>query len=427
MIAKISEVTRVYRTNEIWREEDQAWQQGGWQERPFVSSKETTDVVFQRYAFGKHARVAAKALAGVLTTAGDLKQAGEALLNSDSSLDKRTVESSSSGALTGTADKGASIRNYTIEAKQMAKSQKNEGIVLDSTAPTLMAAGSNQMKLTMNDKTISFSVYILPTDTNQQALQKIRGAIHYTKSDIHTSLVLDDSNKTIQLQLISMETGTEQAFSITDIYGNAAAVSGINHVVQHAEDAIYHINGNPAVNSASNEISLDEGNVSLTLQEASQVPIEIAIRPDTMGIKRQVQALVDRYNSLHLMLTQSGGLLSSEASEAVMGKLFSLPLEDIGINLNADGSLSVDTFVLEQQAQLNFGLLEYSLRGFGGLAAALNVAASKLLDPPSYELLDPNQALFQSFSNYQFSEWDGNPINTYLPVPLSGILMNDYI
>jgi hypothetical protein len=136
---------------------------------------------------------------------------------------------------------------------------------------------------------------------------------------------------------------------------------------------------------------------------------------------------VNRYNSLHFMLTQSGGLLSSEASEAVIGKLSSLPLEQIGIQLSSDGLLKVDTFILEEQVHTSFAALDFSLRGFGGLAVALNVAANKLLDPPSYELLDQGQTLFQSFNNYQFSKWDDTPINTYLPVPLSGILMNDFI
>jgi flagellar capping protein FliD len=427
MIAKVSEVTRIYRTNEIWREEDQAWQQGGWQERPLVSSKESANLVLQRYAFGYHARLAATALASVLTSAGQLKLAGEALLNSGSALDTRNVESSNPFAVKGIADQQAVISNYSIQIEQTAKSQINEGTFVDKNATTHTAAGSNQMKLTMDDQSFSFSVYILPTETNHQVLQKIRGAIQQTKPNLKVDLKYDNFNQSIQLKVSSRDTGTAQAFSIQDIYGDAAMISGINEVSQQAEDAVYQINGAALVTSPSNEITLDNGNVTLHLLDTTKEPAVVAIRPDIAGIKRQVQALVNRYNSLHLLLTQSGDLLSSEASQSVMGKLTSLPLEEIGIQLSSDGSLKVDTLMLEQQASSSFAALELSLRGFGGLAAALNVAANKLLDPPSYELLDQGQALFQSFNNYQFSEWDGNPVNTYLPVPLSGILMNDYI
>ncbi|SFM15295.1 Flagellar hook-associated protein 2 C-terminus [Paenibacillus sp. 1_12] len=427
MISKISEVNRVYRTNEIWREEEHAWQEGGWQYRPLVSSKASAEVVFQRYAFGQHARATAMAVAGLLTTAEQLKQAGEAMLGSDSSLDRRAVEISNPSVLKAQVKKSAQIGSYVIQSKQIAKSQLNDGAILQSTTPTLMTAGSNQMKLITENQTASFSIYILATDTNQQALQKIRSAINSTKSDLHASIAWDDLKNTVQLRLNSLHTGSEYAFSIVDIYGNAVAISGITNVTQQAADAIYHINGSAEVVSASNQIDLDQGNVLITLQAASKEPVQVDIRPDRIGISQQVQALVNRYNSLHLMLTQSGGLLTSEASESVMSKLTSLPLEMIGIQLNADGSLKVDLSILEQQAQSRFDLLEFSLRGFGGLAAALNVAAKTLLDPPSFELLDQGQALFQSFNNYQVSQRDGAPVNTYLPLPLSGILMNNYI
>ncbi|MCU6790708.1 hypothetical protein OB236_01090 [Paenibacillus sp. WQ 127069] len=427
MISKISEVNRIYRTNDIWREEDHAWQEGGWQYRPLVSSKASAEVVFQRYAFGQHARATAMAVAGLLTSAEQLKQAGEAMLGSDSSLDHRTVEVSHPSVLTAVVQKGAQIGSYIIQSDQIAKAQLNDGIVLQRTSPTLMTAGSNQMKLVTENQTTSFSIYILSTDTNQQALQKIRSAINSTKSDLQASIAWDDLKDTVQLKINSLHTGAAHAFSIMDIYGNASTISGIANVTQQAEDAVYRINSDTPVVSASNQIVWDQGNVSITLLAASEEPVQINIYPDLIGIKRQVQALVDRYNSLHLLLTQSGGLLTSEASESVMGKLTSLPLEMIGIQLNADGSLKVDLSVLEQQAISRFDLLEFSLRGFGGLAAALNVAAKTLLDPPSFELLDQGQALFQSFNNYQLNQRDGTPVNTYLPLPLSGILMNDYI
>jgi flagellar hook-associated protein 2 len=426
MIAKVSEVTQVYRTNEIWREDDHNWRQGGWQERPLVSSKESADLVFGRYAFGQHARAAAMALAGVLNIAGQLRQAGEALLSAGSSLDQRTVESSNPAAIIGVADQRAAISSYHIQVEHTAKSQVNEGNLMNTNAITHIAAGSNQMKMIMDGQTHSFSVYILPTDTNHQVLNKIRGAVIQTKANLNAELLRDDLNGSIHLR-ISSRTGSEQAFSIQDIYGNAAAISGINQVSQQSEDAVYQINGSPSVTSASNEILLDKESIVLTLLDIAREPVVVDIRPDIAGIKAQVQALVNRYNSLHFMLTQSGGLLSSEASEAVIGKLSSLPLEQIGIQLSSDGLLKVDTFILEEQVHTSFAALDFSLRGFGGLAVALNVAANKLLDPPSYELLDQGQTLFQSFNNYQFSKWDDTPINTYLPVPLSGILMNDFI
>jgi flagellar capping protein FliD len=187
------------------------------------------------------------------------------------------------------------------------------------------------------------------------------------------------------------------------------------------------VDDSPSIASSSNLILLDKRNVSVTLHAPSAEPVSLDILPDTTGISMQVQTLVNRYNSLHLALTQAGGLLTSDAVEAVMGKLTSLPLEELGIQLNSDGSLKLDTFLLEGQAKSDFAQLERSMRGYGGLAAALTIAASTLLDQPAFDLLDKGQALFQSFNNYQVKEQDGTPIHTYLPIPLSGILMNDYI
>jgi flagellar hook-associated protein 2 len=426
LISKVSEVSRVYRTNELWHGEEETSRHRTWQESTY-SSKIAAKHVFERYVFGQQALATAQGLEGVLTHTEHLKQAGEALLSPGSSMDRRTAESSNPDVLTATAEPEAVIRSYKILAKQIAKSQINTGAVMESNALTELAAGSKQMKLIMNDQNSSFSVYILQTDTNQQVLQKIRGAIQQTGASIVASLSPSMSNGMVRLELNSLNTGKANTFSIIDVYGNAAEWSGIKEVSQSARDAFYKVDDSPSIASSSNQILLDKRNVTVTLHTASPEPVELAIIPDSTGISMQVQALINRYNSLNLMLTQASGLLTSVAAEAVMGKLASLPLEELGLQLNSDGSLKLDTFLLEQQAKSSFGQLERSMRGFGGLAAALTVAANTLLDQPSFDLLDKGHELFQSFNNYQVKEHEGNPINTYLPVPLSGILMNDYI
>jgi flagellar capping protein FliD len=427
MIPKVSEVTRIYRTNELWHGEEEALRQRTWQDSSSAPSKAAANRIYERYAFGREALSTAQGLAGVLTNTEHLKQAGEALLSSGSSLDRRTAESSDPSVLTGTALPEAVIRSYTILSRQIARAQVNNGTAMDPDAPTTLTPGSKQMRLIQDNHTTSFSVYIMQSETNRQVLQKIRDTIQQTDARIQALLIENSVSSSIRLELSSKKTGKVNTFSVIDVYGTAAEWSGISTVSQSAQDAVYKVDESPSIASSSNHILLDKRNVAVTLLTASSEPVELAVLPDSIGISMQVQALINRYNSLHLALTQAGGLLTSDAAEAVMGKLAFLPLEELGIQLNADGSLRLDTSLLEEQAKSSFAQLERSMRGFGGLAAALTIAANTLLDQPSFDLLDKGQALFQSFNNYQVKDNDGNPVHTYLPIPLSGILMNDYI
>ncbi|MDF2964183.1 MAG: hypothetical protein K0S39_5918 [Paenibacillus sp.] len=428
MITSVSQVSRTYRTQALWYFDEDAWKQEGRQPGP-SSPKAPVTAVSYRDEFAQYARTTAQGVASVLTTAHHLKHTGDKLLSGSASsvLESRIAESSRPQAVEAKARPGAAIRTYSVQADKIAAGQINSGAILQLNEPTVMAAGSNQMKLVQGEQSVPLSVYILQSDTNQQALQKVRGAINHTGLNVHASLLQDDNQGTVQLELSSIGTGSRQAFTLSDVFGNAAATTGIGTVSQAAQDAVYRIDNGHSLTSDSNELVLDQGNVSVTLKEAASEPVILMVGPDTQRIKREVQELIDRYNALHAALNGSAALLANGTAGEVKSRLSGLPLDQLGIQQNPDGSLKLNAGALEQQAAADLTKLLRHLRGAGGLATALTGAADYLLTRPAEQLLDKKQAaLFQSFTNYRIEAWDGNEVQTYLPLPLTGLLLNSY-
>jgi hypothetical protein len=466
MIRNVTQVARTYRTNALWHSEEEAWKQRGRTLIPVppVSMTLTGELAEPPAStgsnlFSKFAQGTAQDLAGVLNAAVSLKQAARTLqANSGASaLDRRVAESSSPRALTASAAPGARIGIYSIKVEQIALPQINEGTALSSQGITSIASGSNQMKLTSGAESVPFSIYIIQTDTNQQSLQKIRNAINQTGFPVIASLIQDEAEGAVKLAVTSTNSGSREAFVISDIYGSAALVSGINTVTQGAADALYRVNDSEAAASNSNQVTLDDDKVTLTFHEASDGSIELSIRPDEAQLKQQLQQLISRYNSLHAALAQASGSLDTSLLERTLGgtglelslgeafrpaqgepsieetanvdpeamvKPSHSPWDALGIQVRSDGTLQLDEGALERHMSSRFIELQHSVRGADGVTALLVGAVNRLLALPSEQLLDKRKSEYLSFTNYQFRPWGS--LRTYLPVPLSGILLNRF-
>jgi flagellar capping protein FliD len=433
MIQNITQVTRTYRTHELWYAEDEDWKR---RERNHLrlssrspSSRAAANLVQRHYAFDEFVQAAVQALADVLAGAYHLQEAGRDVFteSGDSVFDSRAVISSHSEAATGIAATGAATKTYTLQIERIAESQVNQGSDLQAAAPTVISAGSNQMSIAMDGVSIPISVYVLHTDTNEQALQKLHGAIRDRALNIEAALVAGSGRGTMRLQLKSSATGAAQSFTVSDIFGNAASETGMNNVTQQAQDAVYRIDAGALVSSGSNEVTLVEGALSITLKNSSSQPIQLSVVPDTTSVERQVQALVDSYNALLMAVYHSSPLLKASVEQAIATPLSSLPLAELGIIRDAYGILRLNADALKQQAGTDYARLESSLRGPTGVADVLTRTADSLLAQPSSQLLDWRQSLFQTFTNYRCQSGDAGSLRTYLPVPLAGNLLNSYL
>ncbi|HMN77983.1 MAG TPA: flagellar filament capping protein FliD [Burkholderiaceae bacterium] len=215
-------------------------------------------------------------------------------------------------------------------------------------------------------------IAVAATDT----LADVRDKINAAGAGV-TATILTDAGGA-RLLLRSGTTGLGNAFrtSVTDADGNNADALGLSAFAfdpstgaavmsqtETAADASATFNG-LAISSASNTLANLVDGVTLTLAGVTPAPVAISITQDSAGMKKSVQAFVDAYNALAKLI---GGQVKYDAANKVAGPLqgdsaavgiqrqmrslvgaasgassaFSR-LSDIGLQMQQDGSLSVD-------------------------------------------------------------------------------------
>ncbi|MDP4093163.1 MAG: flagellar filament capping protein FliD, partial [Bacillota bacterium] len=248
-------------------------------------------------------------------------------------------------------------------------------------------------------------------------------AINYTKAGVTASVATDSKTGLSYLNITSDKTGTGSSFTITDKAGNASAVSGANNSTVSAQDAIYSIDGKENT-SQTNEAVLDNGKVKIGFTKADGKDINVSVDTDVNSIKDDITKFVNDYNKL-ISLTHSysgtfsgASQLEKEFGSALNSKKVSL--ENAGIHINKDNTLSVDNTKLEKSLKSNTTYVRSIFTGSSGLADKVTSKSNAVIAAPlKYTNLDDMQNNQNSFINYLNSTNKVSPTNPY-----SGLLVN---
>ncbi|WP_248928204.1 flagellar filament capping protein FliD [Paenibacillus hamazuiensis] len=377
---------------------------------------------FQRYAYNQFVQTAATGVASIFQSAKNVQQAAVALTGSAGSLNRRTADSGNKDAVAATADTGAEPASYRIKVDNTAVSQKNTGLELDKSAPSVLSAGTHQFSLTTGGKTTAISINIGAGDTNEQTLSKMKNAINGSNAGVAAVLRYDDQTSTVFLELASAETGTDHAFALADVSGEAVTATGIGTVSRPAANAVYRINDGPSLTYQSNGVSLDDGKVELTLNRPADDEVTIAIKPDDDAIVKQVQNLIASYNEFQMTAKNVNGWINGTATRGFQQTVSIFTLGTLGIAKQADGTLMLDEEDLKRGIVEDFNGVKRSLSGLGGLAAGLAKAAERLQEMPPEAMLNKRSPIFRGYMNYSFA----GSLQSYMPVPMTGLLLNSY-
>lgn len=297
-----------------------------------------------------------------------------------------TATSADSSVVTASTDSTASAGNYSLTVQQLASAQTLVSTAWPASVSTLGSGrlriemgswSAGQSSFTAKSGSSATEVVVLATDT----LADVRDKINSAKSGVMASIVNDASGA--RLVLRSSETGSANAFRITatDDDGNNKDSSGLSALAydpsasaavmsqtQAALDAQATING-LSVTSGSNTLSNVIDGVTLKLGKVSSTPVGITIDANTTSMKTAVTAFADAYNNLAKYLstqtaynsgTKTGGTLQGDsgtnalraAMRNVIGDTGTMSgaytrLADVGLNPQADGTLSVDSTKLD--------------------------------------------------------------------------------
>ncbi len=318
-----------------------------------------------------------------------LSTAVSALSNTSGSINSLTATSSDSNLVTATADPTAATGTHTIVVNSLAttSSYYTDPVASSSTPIT---TGSFQITVGSNPAAT------VTVDNTDNTLSGLAAAINGQNLGVTASVVTDANGA--RLAIVSNTTGSAGNITIanntTSLKFNSA-VTGTN--------ASLTVDGVP-INSASNTISSVIPGVTLNLVGAAPgTNVSLSLSPDASQAVTAVNSFVSAWNTVVQDLnsqfnvasdgTGGGPLESDNTLRGIQNQLLSaittsvagnnglVNLASIGVNMNTDGTLTVDSGVLSNAVSNNFSSVQSLLQGTGGVATILSSTLNQITDP----------------------------------------------
>jgi flagellar capping protein FliD len=292
------------------------------------------------------------------------------------------AQATSSNASVATATAGASAPSgtYTLSVSNLSQGQTTVSQAYTDPNTTIVGSGTLTIQLgTYNGTTNTFTAGSAPAVTvsvTNGSLNDIASAINGAAAGVTASVVQDGSG--YHLLLSSANTGAVNAFSVsvadadgtnTDLSGlsqlaydpTASAGAGKNlALTQAAQDATFSINGASATSASNTGISVAPDTTIALLQSGTTT---VTVSPNLAAVQTSAQNLASAVNTLQSSLASLGGTTGSLASDPLVSQFrqaligvftqtfnnagsFS-SLTQIGINLQADGTVTMDQQALQ--------------------------------------------------------------------------------
>jgi flagellar hook-associated protein 2 len=331
-----------------------------------------------------------KALTQITADLTALQSAGFALNDPLGNINAELATSSNSGVLNATAASTAVPGSHTITVSAIATtSSYYTNAVASST--TALATGSFHVQVGSNSPaTVTIS-------SANNTLDGLAAAINTQNIGVSASVVNDANGA--RLALVSNTTGAPGDITVSSNTTGLTftkAVTGTN--------ASLLVDGIP-ISSATNAVTGAINGVTLSLSSpAPSAPVTLTVAPDTSRATDAVNQFVSAYNTaIKDINTQfqvnsdgtGGGPLESDGSlreaqsallgavsYAVSGNNGIVNLASMGVNLNNDGTLTVDQGTLTSALAGNFSSVQNFLQSTSnGFSGHLTTALTSLIDP----------------------------------------------
>jgi flagellar hook-associated protein 2 len=252
-------------------------------------------------------------------------------------------------SITGSVQPGS----YSVEVVDTAKEYRAYSAT-NATSATDPANISGVLQIAVG-KAGPASVTIGASDS----LNDIVGKINSSGLNVAASTFYDGSNYRIQLR--GLDTGKDNQVTLS---GLDLGFGDTGNLIQQANDAHVKVDGQD-VYSSSNQINGAISGVTLAVSAKTTSPQTVSVKADAQGLADKVQAMVTAYNAVISKVHTTAGYGSAGASVASLSgdsTLRSLTdslsssllgtvstgtnyqtLGSLGINLQKDGTLSVDS------------------------------------------------------------------------------------
>lgn len=299
--------------------------------------------------------------------------------------------------------------DLSVSVKQLAASQHNasQGVRGESLA-------SADLDFTITDGQNNSLAVLVHTDnpngvarTNRELLKEAADRIN-SRSDFGVRAYVEEREGISSLHLQSKGTGVKNGFHVAVEGGS---LMGLDQEKTAAKDAVYSVRDGRTerqYQSATNQVTLDYGRVSMTLK--GEGTGNISIQPDVERVSKSFSNLVDSYNQAITMLNRNqdrGTGVSMHQRSFQQGLAPAATLERIGISTKEDGTLILDHAKLETSLKSDPELTKQLIGGGFSIAQTAFNKANAALRTSSESLINRSQGAVLSGVGAMFGTYAG--------------------
>lgn len=339
-------------------------------------------------------------------------------------LSSEVATSSNSNALTATASSSAVPGAHTISVTSLATTSSYYSDAV-ATSSTPLATGD-----TFTISTGGTQVASITTDSTNNTLAGIAQAIN-NQTDAVQASVIQDANGA-RLAIVSTTSGAPGNLTITGNLDQTDSTPIDFHQATSGNNAVLTVDGVP-ISSSTNTVSNVISGVTLNLTgPTGSTPATLTVAPDTSSISTAINNFVSAYNTaitdVNAQFTissdgtaqplESDGSLRDAQQQLLSAITYSttgsdgpVNLTNLGISVNNDGTLSVDSGALSTALASNFsGVQSFLQAASTGFATNFNNVLTNLNSPANGELTLDAQGLTQTSTDLgnQISDLQSN-------------------
>ena len=374
------------------------------------------------------------ALTQIQTDASNLDNDMQSLNSITGPLSAMTVNSSNANVVSASAASGSSVGNHVIVVNSLATTASWTSGTFASSSTTMPAGSFTITPTTGTAKTI--------TTDGTETLSSVASQINSDALGVTASVITDATGS--RLAIVANSSGAAANFTVSTsgstAYGFAQAATGANASL--TVDGI-------TIASASNSVTGAIPGVTLSLLSADPgVDVSLGVSPDTVQIQTALQQFVTDYNTvvtdLSAQFTFSGsseGVLSTDSTvrnlqSDVLGALdytytpasgaTTVPnLTSLGISVDNNGKLSLDTSTLTSALQNNFSDVQNFFQGtaLNGFANSLDQQLTNFISPSDGAFTVDLQSMNSQITTLQTNISD---FETNFITPLRTQLQSEY-
>lgn len=303
-----------------------------------------------------------------------------------------SVSSSNNDVVSATAANGTATGTHTVTVSHLATTSADYSASFSS-ATAALPTGSFELQVGTN------AAVTIPVDSadSTDTLSGLAAYINNQNLGVTASVITDRSGA--RLALVSQISGAAGQITVSnDTTGTNGNGMGFTDAVD-GHDAVLTVDGIP-IDSASNTVTGVIPGVTLTLSGESSTPVTIGIAPDLTQLASAINSFVTSWNTLIQAIntgiqynssTGTAGILEGDSSvdfvqeqllaaisSSLSGNNGAVNLESIGIPLQNDGTLSVNSATLNNALQNNFSAVQNLFQSTSGVGQMLQQGLTSL-------------------------------------------------